>query len=78
MKSEKNTMQKFGKLIHKYTIQDGVDDHAIVPLIYEGKFIEQTVDEQNIDLWFEQVTKRLTEPQKEDLKNKWSSIKRLG
>ena len=78
MKSEKNTMQKFGRLIHKYTIKDGVDDHAIVPLIYEGKFIEQTVDEQNIDLWFEQVTKRLTKPQREDLKNKWSSIKRLG
>lgn len=78
MKTEKNTMQKFGKLIHKYTIQDGVDDNAIVPLIYEGKFIEQVVDEQNIDLWFDQVTKRLTEPQKVDLKNKWSSIKRLG
>lgn len=78
MKTEKNTMQKFGKLIHKYTIQDGVDDNAIVPLIYEGKFIEQTVDEKNIDLWFDQVTKRLTEPQKVDLKNKWSSIKRLG
>lgn len=78
MKSEKNTMQKFGRLIHKYTIKDGVDDHAIVPLIYEGKFIEQKVDEQNIDLWFEQVTKRLTEPQRADLKNKWSSIKRLG
>ncbi len=78
MKTEKNTMQKFGKLIHKYTIQDGVDDNAIVPLIYEGKFIEQTVDEENIDLWFDQVTKRLTGPQKVDLKNKWSSIKRLG
>ncbi len=78
MKSEKNTMQKFGKLIHKYTIQDGVNDNAIVPLIYEGKFIEQAVDEQNIDLWFNQVTKKLTDPQKIDLKNKWSSIKRLG
>lgn len=26
-------MAKFGKLIHKYTIKDGVDDGAIVPLI---------------------------------------------
>ena len=78
MKSEKNTMRRFGAIIHKYTIQDGVDDKAIVPLIYEGKFVEQTVDEENIDLWFDQVTKRLTDPQKADLKNKWSSIKRLG
>ena len=77
MKKEKNTMSKFGKLIHKYTIKDGVDDGAIVPLIYEGRFVEQKVDEENIDLWFKQTTKRLTESQKEDLRQKWSSIRRL-
>jgi type I restriction enzyme R subunit len=77
MKREKNTMTKFGKLIHKYTIKDGVDDGAIVPLIYEGRFVEQRVDEENIDLWFQQTTKRLTEAQKEDLRQKWSSIRRL-
>lgn len=77
MKKEKNTMSKFGKLIHKYTIKDGVDDGAIVPLIYEGRFVDQNVDEENIDLWFEQTTKRLTDAQKEDLAKKWSSIRRL-
>lgn len=77
MKSEKNTMARFGKLIHKYTIKDGVDDGAIVPLIYEGRFVEQNVDEANIDLWFKQTTKRLTEAQREDLSRKWSSIRRL-
>ena len=77
MKSEKNTMARFGRLIHKYTIKDGVDDGAIVPLIYEGRFVEQNVDEGNIDLWFKQTTKRLTEAQREDLSRKWSSIRRL-
>ncbi|MDY4635085.1 MAG: type I restriction endonuclease subunit R [Candidatus Limivicinus sp.] len=77
MKKEKNTMAKFGRLIHKYTIKDGVDDGAIVPLIYEGRFVEQKVDEENIDLWFKQTTKRLTDAQKEDLRKKWSSIRRL-
>lgn len=77
MKKEKNTMSKFGKLIHKYTIKDGVEDGAIVPLIYEGRFVEQNVDEANIDLWFEHTTKRLTEAQKLDLACKWSSIRRL-
>lgn len=77
MQKEKNTMAKFGKLIHKYTIKDGVDDNAIVPLIYEGRFVEQNVDEANIDLWFEQTTKRLTESQKEDLARKWSTLRRL-
>lgn len=78
MKKEKNTMTKFGHLMHKYTIKDGVDDGAIVPLIYEGKFVEQNVDEKNIDLWFEQTTKKLSDHQKQDLKAKWSSIKRLA
>ena len=77
MKSEKNTMARFGRLIHKYTIRDGVEDGAIVPLIYEGRFVEQKVDEENIDLWFKQTTRRLTETQREDLRKKWSSIRRL-
>ena len=77
MKSEKNTMARFGSLIHKYTIRDGVEDGAIVPLIYEGRFVEQKVDEENIDLWFKQTTRRLTEAQREDLRKKWSSIRRL-
>lgn len=77
MKSEKNTMARFGRLIHKYTIRDGVEDGAIVPLIYEGRFVEQKVDEESIDLWFKQTTRRLTEAQREDLRRKWSSIRRL-
>lgn len=77
MKREKNTLEKFGKLIHTYTIKDGVEDGAIVPLIYEGRFVEQRVDEKNIDLWFRETTKRLTEAQKEDLRKKWSSIQKL-
>ena len=77
MKREKNTLSKFGKLIHKYTIKDGVEDGAIVPLIYEGRFVDQKVDEDNIDLWFKQTTRRLTDAQREDLRKKWSSIRRL-
>jgi type I restriction enzyme R subunit len=78
MKSEKNTMARFGKLIHTYTIKDGVEDNAIVPLIYEGRFVDQNVDEENIDLWFNQVTKRLNPAQRADLRDKWSSMKRLA
>lgn len=79
MKKEKSTIGRFGggDYIHKYTIKDAVDDKAIVPLIYEGRFVDQKVDEENIDLWFEKTTRRLNEHEREDLKQKWSSIKRL-
>lgn len=78
MKKEKSTTGRFGgKLIHKYTIKDAVDDKAIVPLVYEGRFVDQKVDEANIDLWFEHTTRRLNDKEREDLKKKWSSIRRL-
>lgn len=79
MKKERSTVGRFGggDYIHKYTIKDAVDDKEIVPLIYEGRFVDQKVDETNIDLWFEKTTKRLNEREREDLKQKWSSIKRL-
>ena len=49
MKKEKSTVGRFGggDYIHKYTIKDAVDDKAIVPLIYEGRFVDQKVDEDN-------------------------------
>jgi type I restriction enzyme R subunit len=78
MKNEKTAARFGNRYIHRYTIRDGVDDKAIVPLIYEGRFIEQTVDEANIDLWFAAITKRLTEKQIEDLKSRWSQLRRLA
>lgn len=78
LKHEKNTLQTFGKLIHKYTIKDGVEDKAIVPLFYEGRFVDQTVDDANIDLWFQVVTKKLNKAQIAELKAKWSSIQKLA
>ena len=79
MKKDKSTLSRFGGggYIHKYTIKDGVDDKEIVPIIYEGRFVDQKVDETSIDQWFERTTRRLNDRQRDDLKKKWSSIKRL-
>lgn len=74
MKKEKSTMAKFGKLIHKYTIKDGVEDEAIVPLLYEGRLVEQTVNRKAIDKRIEMITRNLTEKQAEELKKKWSKF----
>jgi type I restriction enzyme R subunit len=78
MANEKTATRFGSKYIHKYTIKDGVADKSIVPLIYEGRFVEQTLDDANIDLWFEQITKRLSDKQIEDLKNRWSQLRRLA
>ncbi|SKA83039.1 type I restriction enzyme, R subunit [Caloramator quimbayensis] len=78
MKKEKNTIIKFGKLIHSYTIADGVKDKAIVPLLYEGKMVEQTVNRKAIDKRLEMITKNLNDKQKEEVMKKWSQFERIA
>lgn len=78
MKKERSTMAKFGKLIHKYTIKDGVDDKTIVPLLYEGKMVEQTVNRKAIDKQLEIITKHLKEKQIEEVKKKWSMFEKIA
>lgn len=78
LKAEKSTLQTFGGLIHKYTIDDAVKDGAVVPLLYEGRYIEQKLSGQVIDEWFERVSKGLTDQQKVDLKKKFSRMSMLA
>lgn len=78
MKKEKNTMIKFGELIHTYTIADGVRDKTIVPLLYEGKMVDQTVNRKAIDNRLEMITKDLNDKQKEEVMKKWSQFERIA
>lgn len=78
MKKEKSTMIKFGKLIHAYTIADGVKDNAIVPLLYEGKMVDQTVNQKAIDARLEMITRNLNDKQKDEVMKKWSQFERIA
>jgi len=79
MKKDKSTMKKFGgRMIHKYTIKDGVEDGAIVPLLYEGRLVEQTVNRNAIDKRIEMITRNLAEKQAEELKKKWSKFEAIA
>lgn len=78
MKKEKNTMIKFGKLIHKYTIADGVRDKTIVPLLYEGKMVEQSVNQKAIDHRLRMITRNLNEKQREEVMQRWSKYEKLA
>ena len=58
LKSEKSTAHKFGGFIQPiYTINDAVEDKAVVPLLYEGRHVLQDVDQKPIDTWFERVAR---------------------
>src|SRR5262249_42742309 len=71
--AEKSTAKRFGDFIHKYPMRQAVADQAVVPLLYEGRIVEQDVDKQQLERWFERTTRHLSAEQKADLKRKMSS-----
>lgn len=78
LKKERNTLSTFGGLIHKYAIDEAVADGAVVPLLYEGRLVEQQVNGGVIDKWFDKISEGLTDSQKADLKRKFSRMDALS
>lgn len=77
-KKEKNTAQKFGGLIDKYTVDQAVKDGAVVPLLYEGRHAIQEVNDRPLDAYFAKVSEPLNDYQKADLKRKFSRADQLN
>lgn len=77
-KKDKNTADRFGGEIDRYTVDKAVKDMAVVPLLYEGRHAVQAVNEKPIDDYFSMVAEPLTEYQKADLKNKFSRADQLN
>ena len=78
MKRDRNIFDKFGGLIHKYSLDDALKDKAIVPLIYEGKMVDQEVSKEAIDMRLDMLTRNLTEEQKTDVMKKWSRFEKVA
>ena len=66
------TQEKFGSIIHTYTMQQAVEDKTVTPLLYEERIPELNMNDKAIDRWFERITQPLTDQQKTDLKRKFS------
>ncbi|ELR72580.1 Type I restriction-modification system, restriction subunit R [Fulvivirga imtechensis AK7] len=77
LKSEKSTAKKFGGFIHKYTIDQAVEDEAVLPLLYEGRSAKLSVNKEQIDKGFERLSAPLSEEAQKDLKKKFASISRI-
>lgn len=77
MKNEKSTARKFGGFIHKYTIDQAVKDGAVLPLLYEGRSAQLSVNKQQIDKGFQRLSSNLNEEAQKDLKKKFASISRI-
>ncbi|MGE9111220.1 type I restriction endonuclease subunit R [Escherichia coli] len=69
---EDKTTNKFGPIVHAYTMQRAVEDRAVTPLLYEERIPDLEVNDRAIDAWFDRITDGLSEAQKADLKRKYA------
>ena len=67
MKGEKESWRKFGGYIDTYTIDDALADKIVLPLIYEGRYVDLTQNEEQIDRHMERITQDLNDKQKKEL-----------
>lgn len=74
-KDKKTSLEVFGKYIHTYKFNEGVEDGVILDLMYEARDIDQKLSSQKkVDEWFEAKTKGLNDFQKAELKRKWGTM----
>ncbi|MGC2064200.1 MAG: type I restriction endonuclease subunit R [Thermodesulfovibrionales bacterium] len=79
LKKEKNNFIKFGGMIEPhYSIQQAVKDRQVVPLLYEGRYVDMVQNKEAIDLWFDRQTQGLSDAQKADLKKKYARAEMLN
>lgn len=72
LKKEK-TANKFGPIVHAYTMQRAVEDETVSPLLYEERVPELTINEEAVNRWFEKITASLSAAQASDLKKKFDN-----
>lgn len=77
-KKDKSTMQRFGTMIDQYTVRQAVEDGAVLPLIYEGRFSKQEINESLIDSFFQLISEGLSDYEKADMKSKFSQRSQIA
>ncbi len=77
-KDKQTSLEVFGKYIHTYKFNEGVEDKVILDLVYEARDIDQKLtSKKRIDEWFDAKTKGLNEFQKSELKKKWGTMQKV-
>lgn len=75
----KNSFLKFGGEIHRYTIDDAVKDGAVLPLLYEGRLVDQEVlSPDGLVRKFNMIARELSDDAKRDLQHKWARFQKVA
>ena len=76
-KERSETEERFGSIIHAYTMKRAVADGTVTPLLYEDRMPVLDVNQAAVDTWFDKTTVALTDDQKADLKRKYAQAGQL-
>ena len=69
-RADRHTAARFGDFIHTYTIDEAVRDEAVVPLFYESRAAELSVNKRQIDRGFDRVAEGLAEYHRRELQDR--------
>ena len=72
LKDEK-TANKFGPIIHAYSMRRAVEDETVAPLLYEERVPALDINQEAVNRWFDKITAGLSQTQSSDLKQKFAS-----
>ncbi|NLM98681.1 MAG: type I restriction endonuclease subunit R [Campylobacteraceae bacterium] len=76
---ERNSFLKYGGEIHRYTIDEAVRDGAVLPLLYEGRLVNQEVlDKDGLERKFNLIARDLEESAKRDLQQRWARFQKVA
>lgn len=77
-KDKKQSAEVFGPFIHTYKFDEAVLDKVVLDLRYEARDVEQKISSPDrIDEWFEVKTRGLSKYARDDLMNKWGTLKKV-
>ena len=72
-----DSFDRFGALIHRYSIDDAIKDGAVLPLLYENRLASQEVDAQKLREGFESIAHDMSAQQREELEKDWATKEKV-
>lgn len=72
-KRDRSTLQVFGDYIHKYTIEQAVQDGATVPIFYEMRQPAERLEGESLDAVFERIFKDRSDEEREVIKQRYAT-----
>lgn len=72
-KKDRSTLQVFGDYIHKYTIEQAVQDGATVPIFYEMRQSPERIEGESLDAVFDRIFRDRSDEERETIKQRFAT-----